>query len=310
MTAADNQPPSSKAGEDAAKIKPPSEREKISVAVTEDMTAEELDQLLTEDDPSFLQSMQGISQDKNLTMPEIVIPPEEESRLKRIKFRGRMILRAIWIWSKNFAYFMATEGKAKTLGRMKAWIAGKLDDFSEARRNFRYLSIKLKLAFLGILILVAGTGFFIYRSWTHGVLKSQDQLFIHSLENVAGKVFEYDPETELEPFYENLRVSGNTYLLPKMVVNLRRSAQSGRNPMGAFEFYVEGMIPEVVVEVKDREVEIRDLMQRVLEELTFDQVASVDGKKLMAEKLKKELNAVLTTGKIKQVWIKTLIVKP
>lgn len=80
--------------------------------------------------------------------------------------------------------------------------------------------------------------------------------------------------------------------------------------MGAYEFYLEGMVPEVVIEIKDREVEIRDLMQRVLEEFNFDQAESAEGKLLINEKLKKEVNAKLTTGKLKQVWIKTAIVKP
>jgi flagellar basal body-associated protein FliL len=80
--------------------------------------------------------------------------------------------------------------------------------------------------------------------------------------------------------------------------------------MGAFEFYLEGEDSEVIVEVKDREVEIRDRMQRTLEEFTFDQAADADGKKMIVDKLKKEINQSLSTGKIRKIWFKTVVIKP
>jgi hypothetical protein len=312
----------------------------ISVAVDEELSEQDLDTALGEADPDFLNSMTELGKDKDLSLAQIVISDEQQAlnderdaweksgRIgkavfkafpgiaklsllsKKAEFFAFSKVRTIWIYAKNFFYFLATDGKNKLIGGIKHGVHVVTDQIDEAQRNFRYLSWKLKLSFFGILLLVVGTGFFIYRSMTQGVIPIKNELFIPSMERYATEVFEYDPETEVEPFYENLRVSGNILLIPKMVVNLRKSAHSGENPMGAFEFFIEGMAPEVAIEVKDREIEIRDLMQRAIEEFNFDQVESPEGKKSVTDKLRKEINAVLTTGKIKKVWIKTIIVKP
>jgi flagellar basal body-associated protein FliL len=95
-----------------------------------------------------------------------------------------------------------------------------------------------------------------------------------------------------------------------MVVNIQPSESSGPNPMAAYEFSLEGNSTEVLIEIKDREVELRDLMYRTIEDFTFEQADSPEGKELLTEKLRKEVNMVLTQGKIRKVWIKTAIVKP
>jgi flagellar basal body-associated protein FliL len=133
---------------------------------------------------------------------------------------------------------------------------------------------------------------------------------VTSLEKVADQSFAISDTEEREPFYDNLRMGNHLFLVPKMVVNLKKSARSSDTPMGAFEFYVEGTNQDVLIEIKDREVELRDLMYRTLESFNFEQADSPDGKELICEKLRKELNAVLSQGKIRKVWLKTAIVKP
>lgn len=312
----------------------------ISVAVDQELSDSALDEALGEEDPEFLKSITEIGADTTLSLSQIVITDEEQAlnderdawqnsgrigkaiyrvfpgiarvsvTLKRWQFNIFSFLRARWVSIKNFLYFLATDGKNKVLSAVKTGVHSGKETVGESLRNFRYLSWKQKLGLLGILVLIGATSFFIHRSVTRGVVPTHTELFIPTMERLATEVFEYNPETETEPFYENLRVTGNILLIPKMVVNLKKSSQSGENPMGAFEFFLEGIAPEVPLEVKDREVEIRDLMQRVAEEFTFDQVDSPEGKRLLCDRLKREINAVLTTGKVKKVWIKTVIVKP
>lgn len=310
------------------------------LAVDQELSVDDIDAALLEEDPEFLKTVDEIGKDTTLSLSQIIISegqqalndekdawansgkvgriiykvfpfaPHVSLRLRKLRILIFDFLRAEWVRIKNFVYFLATEGKGKVLRKIKGFLSAKKESLSEAQRNFRYLSWKLKLAFFGILVLMGGTSFFIYRSLTAGVIPVGNELFIPTLERVATEVYTYDPKTESEPFYDNLRSATNMILMPKMVVNLRVSSKSGKNPMGAFEFYLEGMVPEVVIEIKDREVEIRDLMQRVLEEFNFDQAESAEGKLLINEKLKKEVNAKITTGKLKNVWIKTAIVKP
>jgi hypothetical protein len=284
--------------------------ETASVAPEEDEILDsDIDQMLSEEDPNFFQSLTEIGKD-SFTETQGDLPVEQERLLNRIIFRIKLSLTVARLRVKESAVFLVTKLPKIVLAAVKKFVSAQLEAFSEAQRNFRYLSWKMKLSFFGILLLMLGTGFFIYRSLTHGIVPAEEELFIRSLESVASQVEEYDPKTETEPFYENLRTSSNILLIPKMVVNIKPSKQSGRNPMGAFEFYVEGLIPEVVVEVKDREIEVRDLMQRVVEGFSFDQLDSPEGKQAMTEKLQKEINPLLTTGKIKKIWIKTIILKP
>lgn len=283
----------------------------LSVAVEEEeYNDSDLDQALAEEDPEFLSSISEIQKDNEVfvaTQQEIIV--EQHGFFKGITFRIGLMFR---VWRKGLKeglVFAIKQGPKAILGAIKDAISRRLEAISEAQRNFRYLSWKMKLGFFAILILMGGTGFFLYRSLTHGWVTEKEDLFMRSLQTVAGHSEEYELD-DTEPFYENLRTSSNMLLIPKMVVNIKPSSKSGRNPMGAFEFYVEGLIPEVVVEVKDREIEIRDLMQRVVEGFTFDLLDSPEGKKLMCEKLQKEINPLLTTGKLKKIWIKTIILKP
>jgi flagellar basal body-associated protein FliL len=306
----------------------------------EEISDADLDAAISESDPEFLNTLGELAKDKSLSLSQIIISDEDQAlneekdawaksgrvrrtvfrlfpaiawvsiKCKKIQFVIFSFLRAEWVRAKNFLYFLATDGKNKVLKRIKTFFDFIFDHINEAQRNFRYLSVKLKTAFFAIALLILGTGFFIYRSLTHGVVPTGNNLFITSLEKVSTEVFDYNPETEVEPFYENLRVSTNFLLIPKMVVNLKKSEHSGSNPMAALEFFVEGMTPEAIIEIKDREVEVRDRMQRVVEEFTFDQVDSQEGKTQVSEKMKKEVNLLLTKGKVKKFWIKTALVKP
>lgn len=181
---------------------------------------------------------------------------------------------------------------------------------SESLRAFKFFSLKKKLGLVGVILLFFAALFVVYRSMTKGLFPPQEELFVGSLQEWSQEEYAYNPDTEVESFYESTHSSQNMVVVPKMVVNLRRSAGSGPNPMGAFEFYVQGSASDVVVEVKDREAEVTDLFQRSLEEMTYDQVASPEGKQLLTEKLRKEVNRILTKGKVRRIFIKTAIIKP
>lgn len=80
--------------------------------------------------------------------------------------------------------------------------------------------------------------------------------------------------------------------------------------MVAYEFSLEGNSTEVLIEIKDREGEILDQIQRMIEEHSFDELNSADGKKLITEKVRSTVNRLLTLGKIRHVYIQGVIFKP
>lgn len=80
--------------------------------------------------------------------------------------------------------------------------------------------------------------------------------------------------------------------------------------MAAFEILVEGLNPDVVIEVKDRESFFRDMVQRTTEEFTFDEMQTPEGKRQFIQTLLHEFNKRLTTGELRNVRLRTFILKP
>ncbi len=184
-------------------------------------------------------------------------------------------------------------------------------EYSKGRATaFNELTGTLKIVAVCLILLSALTAAFVYRSFTKGVLPDGKEYLIASLEEWSNKSYKYDPDTEMDFFYDSPRTIQNIMSLPKMVVNLRPSSTSGPNPMAALEFFLEGLSPEAIVEVKDREVEIRDLFQRTIEEMTYGELESTEGKQQLTEKLRQALNDYLTKGKIRRVFFKEAVIKP
>jgi len=218
-------------------------------------------------------------------------------RLFRVKFRAKLIH-----YIKNFVP-MTIAGIKKGLGKIKK-------NLSESVAAFGAFSLKKKLGFIGLLIATGASIFLVQKIIRQGLIHEEHGLFMGSFAEWSEKTYVYDASHGMESFYDSLRTPQNMLQLEKMIVNLRRSETSGTTPMGAFEFIVEGAASDVVVEIKDREPEMRDLFQRTIEEMTFDQVATGEGKQLLCEKLRKAVNAVLTKGKVRRIFIKTAIIKP
>ena len=79
--------------------------------------------------------------------------------------------------------------------------------------------------------------------------------------------------------------------------------------MLAFELNIEGMTAEVVVEIKDREAEFKDLILRTAEELNYDDLSGADGKKNLSERILNVINSNLTQGQIRKVLYKSFVLK-
>ncbi len=299
----------------------------------------ELDQAIAEEDPEFMQSMKALAKDKELSISEIHFSSaleainEEKARWSEGSKVAKLIFRFFppiiyfslalrKIWQRILALAVSTGIRLRNLGETLVHVSKRI--FYLAISLFKSLKEKIlaivhifqgfskfrKVGTVFSFMLLFLTGAYFYQTATKGVIPKKFDLFALNLEKVASSVQFYEPENDFEPFYENLRIAIHTVLLPKFYVNLRPSKASGPNPMGAFEFFVEGMSPEVVIEAKDREVEVRDRISRTLEGFTFDIAEDPDGKKRICEKIKNELNSILTTGKIKEVYIKNLVIKP
>ncbi len=131
-----------------------------------------------------------------------------------------------------------------------------------------------------------------------------------SLEPVADKKFSYASDTPIIKYSNDLLAPQHFVLINKIVVNIRAGRASTSNPMVAFDLYVRTDTDAAAVEIRDREKQIQDHLQRFCEDLNYDQIQSEEGKNSWKNRMKRELNLVLTTGRVKEVFFKTLLIKP
>ncbi len=303
------------------KVEENSSAPNLSGADGELISLKDMEAFIAQNDPEFAKQMEtfapeGGGPDLNIELMDLdqLMAEESASSLSAkfrlfIKVNRSRIIVFTTILQSNLILFLQ-EGLPELLKKTKYSLTHLSQSISEALRRFSFWPAQKKWATFGLIFGVLLTGVFIFLAATKPMLSSSTDLFILSLEDLADNVQTYDPLKEVEPFYDSARASQNIIALQKIVVNIKRSSQSGPNPMGAFEFYIEGNSPDVMVEVKDREYEVKDLFQRNAEEMSFDQMETPDGKQLLLEKLRREVNRILTKGRVSKVLFKTVILKP
>ncbi|MBX3035094.1 MAG: flagellar basal body-associated FliL family protein [Bdellovibrionaceae bacterium] len=277
---------------------------------------ESLDEAIAAEDPEFKSGIDqmatdaaaGEAQIELLDLDQLLKEQEEKSlrsRLRRLMRKFRNFATGLRTTSWHFLKNVLPQLLKKVLGAVKAG----LGVLQEGLRQFGFKPRAFKLKVLGFIVLCAVSVAVLLWVTKTALLTPQDRLFVQSLEEMAEEKGEFDPQRQ-ENFYDSVRAAQNIVVTPKLVVNIRSSPSSGPNPMLAAELYVEGNSPDVIVEIKDREVEFRDGFMRTLEEFTYDEVASPEGKQRLLERLAREANRLVTKGRVRKLYFKTIILKP
>lgn len=141
-------------------------------------------------------------------------------------------------------------------------------------------------------------------------IKTRDKLFMNSLADLGLEPYSYNVNSETENFFDNTRFVKNLITLPKMITNIKPSESSGQNPMISLEVVIEGFSNESILEIKDREAEFKDMILRVIEEYTYDELDTLSGKQRLNAEILEAVNANLTQGQIRKVFYKNIITKP
>lgn len=306
----------------------------------DEFSEEDVEEFLKKQDPDFVGQLSGIQGDKDLSLTEAEVDldtaalhdeierwrtskgirrtlylffpflPRVSLALKKLWSRLFVLMRAVRMRLQDFAHYMATSGRR----RAQAWTFAQISRVREGTSKFfgelRKLSLKLKLALAGLIALFVAGSALVFLLWKGKLLPAEKELFVTDLAAHASEVFEVEDLEGFENFYDNIRSTPNLLLIQKLVVNVKSSENSGSNPMAAMEIFVEGLNPDVVIEVKDRESFFRDLVQRVTEEFSFDELSSAEGKRQYLQTLLKEMNRHLTTGELRSARFKTIILKP
>jgi flagellar basal body-associated protein FliL len=176
------------------------------------------------------------------------------------------------------------------------------------KRPFEFKSNPKVVSIFWVLVVLAlGALSFV---WINKDSFFNQSLFITSMETLGGPVHSFNPNTESESFYDNTRFAKNLISMSPIHVNLKPSENSTDNPMLAFEVTVEGLSSDAIVEIKDRQAEFKDLLARLSEAKTYDELITADGKRQLCDQYRDLLNANLTRGQVRRVLLKTFIIKP
>ncbi len=176
------------------------------------------------------------------------------------------------------------------------------------RNAFEFKSnTKPVLIFWTVFVSVVAVGVIV---WNFKSSFLHQNLFLNSYAELGSDLKEFNPITEVESFYDNLRFAKNLVTISVMHVNLKTSENSGPNPMLVIEITTEGLSADAIVEVKDREAEFKDLLLRLTEEKTYDELTEPEGKRLLCEQYRDLLNSYLTSGQVRRVLLKSFIIKP
>ncbi len=309
------------------------------------MSVEDVDAYLAEESPEFFKEVSGIAADKSLTLEQIVVDddlaayhaevdmwqnfkgplkilykvapfmPKVTLKIRRWLYRGMDRWTEQWTRAKKFVHYLLNDGRSATFSKAKTGMTQFLALVKTSLQTFKKMSLKARLVFFASLLLMVTAvvvGILGLSGKLLPLIFPQQELFIASMADHATKAYDYNPanKNEQEAYLKNARAALNLLLTKRIFVNLKVSPEAPGNPMGAFEFYIEGMSSDVVIEIKDKESLILDLMRQVISEMTYEQLETDHGKANMTDRLQKEISRALTKGTVKAVHISTIILKP
>lgn len=303
---------------------------------SDEINLEDIEALLEAEDPEFSQSMnevRSVEVDKTVEIeastydditdeddPQGQIESDDMSRwtrwrLRVISFLGDRyrVLRArlkegakswalnslVWLKTKPKEYGLYTLALSKQLLK---WMVFPFRTFAQATwpKRLAYL-VFLTMASVFVAVLLGN----LRGIW----LPLFYEPVLSSFADVAERKIQISADDPQESFYSAFPQQRHEFLFRKFKVNLHRTPENPL-PMGAFELIVELDSKDTAIEVRDREIELFDLLQRVFEEENVKELATELGKSRVKSRLKRELNQHLTQGWAKDVNFKTFILKP
>lgn len=203
---------------------------------------------------------------------------------------------------------LAIRAKITLLAKARTWKVR----VAAASNWVRERSLAQKLAMFLAFVIIAGLGFVVNRTLDGTLLPRTEKVWVANFAEHADEVFTYDPKGAFEDFNDPLLHPEFVVLIERVVVNLSRTpeASENANPMAAFELYLQTDNQAAAVEIKDRDVEVRDAIARSVERMTYPELADEEGKAKLKLLIRKELNEKLTLGKVRRVFFKTLVLNP
>lgn len=222
---------------------------------------------------------------------------------RRLKVFARRLVKD----SKGVAHDVAVEAKV----RLKKTLVNRKEQLGRGAKWFGHLSIGKKLAFFAALATAAMIPVVMKLTLSGKLLPQTEKEWVASFTERADGVFTYELTDETEDFNDPLLHPEFVVLIERIIANLQRTVKDGASmPMAAFELYLQTDNQESAIEIKDRNVEIRDIVARAVERSTYPELVTEEGKAKLKLVIRKDLNELLIKGHIRRVFFKTIILNP
>ena len=294
---------------------------------------DDIDKIIETEDPSFKNEIADIKKQPVVgteSIESLKVEPEDESvkdddEPASVREKIVRLILSPWVWLRTFVRLRVIRLKNKifdflqqlvqffrhelperikyTWSQIKAFTAWLKTEW----KKFRALNPAQRLAILFMGLASFAALFFFDKTFTGHWLPRYVNDLPTSLAEGASFIGEVKAKADVQDLFQAFPKVEYYVLLHKVIVNLKASESSGDNPMGAFEIFVGADSQDTAIEVKDREPEIRDLVQRALETFTYDEAASLVGKERMKEVIRDRINAILNQGRVFNIYFNTFI---
>lgn len=291
-----------------------------------------IDQVLEVEDPSFAQEMKTIQAEANAPAADIVVDTDVDALVEKEKveqaargwkklklllivrpwrkfLNGLRQLKTVGPWLKLTALPALKAGALKTLHAVKAgfaWGAGKI---KAGLAWFRAQSRQSKILMVAVLLLAVATVAMARLAIRGGFLPTLEKEFLRSFADDADARFTYGEDEKWQDLNDPLLHPEHIVLIERLIVNLRNPGD-GTNPMALLDLYIEAGSQDAAVEIKARDAEVRDMVLRTMEQMTYDELITESGKTKLKVFLRKNLNETITQGRIRRLFFKSIVVKP
>ncbi len=289
----------------------------------------DVDKLLELVDPEFAAQMKGIS---DLKADGVAIDTDIESALeqerkesatkgfkkfvllvvkrpvRRFSILGTQVL-GFAKWLKEFGLPAAIAAGKAGFSTAKVVIGGFFARLKAGITWFKALPRKSKGLLIGAVLLGVLAIAIARLTLKEGMLPDMDVDYLTAFSAVADETFVIGTDEAWTDLNDPLLHPEHVVLIERIISNLK-SPGDGSNPMALIDLYIESATQDVGIEVKNREAEARDVISRTLIQMTYDELVTEPGKVKLKVFLRKNLNEVLSTGRVRRVYFKSIIVKP
>ena len=139
------------------------------------------------------------------------------------------------------------------------------------------------------------------------ILPSFELPYHVSMLELTDEYYSYNTEDPYVPLFDEYRTKSFTMSLPRTVINLL--SQSDQPVYGEFEFFLNLREKDLQKKIKENESEILDLLQRVLERVSWEDLQSPVGKERVKKMVRYRLNEYLQGNMVIGVYYRTILVR-